>query len=227
VKIIFRKWLVAGILSVLVFLQISCAIFKPFKKESGSDAFFESKAQITVSSPDMSLNFSATIQFTLSDSFHIEVKGPFGISAGDVFIINGRFIYINKLERIVLSGENSDGLLESVFQIPIEPNILSKLPLLPHLLYEKQLTLQGMDGFKNIKVNKKQQVTAAELETPDSKIDFTFTDFKKREQIAMAHKIVLKNESTQQYLQISFKDIKKVKKKFPELPIIDNSYNQL
>ncbi|MCK5074939.1 MAG: DUF4292 domain-containing protein [Calditrichia bacterium] len=214
-------------ISIFSLLSSGCITFGKLRAPEDKNVFFEGKTQITITSPEMSFNFSANIQFTLKDSFHIAVKGPFGISAGDVYIINNRFIYINKLERIVLSGENDDGLLESVFQIPINPAILSKLALIPHLIKEKQLTGESYLNFENVKLNKMKQVTSTTLINPEGNINFSFDNFKKENNIYFPHKILLKHENTQQYLQISFKNIKKVNKKFPELPVIDSNYNQL
>ncbi|MCK5076558.1 MAG: DUF4292 domain-containing protein [Calditrichia bacterium] len=214
-------------ISVLIALSFSCASLNKLRSSKDGGQFFESAAQITISTAETSFNFAADIHFTLKDSFHIAVKGPFGISAGDVFIINSRFIYINKLERLVFSGENSDGQLETVFQIPISPDILSKLPLLPHLIKQQQIVGENYLNFRNVKLNRKKLINAATFMHKDGNIIFSFDDFKKVEGIYFPNKILIKHEREGKYLQITFKSIKSVNKKFPEPPVIDESYNQL
>ena len=208
-------------------LVTGCGALAKLQKPGDKDVYFEGKSQITITSPEMTANFSAQIQFTLNDSFHIGVKGPFGINAGDVFIIQNRFVYINKLERIVLSGENNDGLLESVFQIPVHPGILSKLVLLPHLIKQHHLQEKQYDRFTAVTFNNKNLVTSAKLVNPEGEISFKFDQFHKESNIYFPYKILLEHETSRQYLQLSFNKIEKVNKQFPELPVIDNSYQQL
>ncbi len=194
---------------------------------SAGSYYFTARAQITIAAEENVLNFSADIQFSPRDSFHIEVKGPFGFSLGEVYIINSRFLYLNRMDRHMLSGESNDNLLEAVLHIPVEPDLLAKVTLLPHIMGESSDTIISGYNISVLKRNRKKNITLLQLHRDGSPINIRYDRFKKIGGVLLPEKIWIKDDDKGQYMQIGYKDIKKVAGKFPDLPVVDENYKQL
>ena len=79
-----------------------------------------SSSRISVDSPEFSGNFFADILYQEPDSLLISATGPFGISAGTLFIGKERFIFYNQIANRFYNGSVADYLDRDFFQFPLK-----------------------------------------------------------------------------------------------------------
>jgi hypothetical protein len=64
----------------------------------------EASCRISVDSEEFSGNFFANVYYIKEDSLLISVSGPFGVSAGTLFIGKERFIFYNQMTNKFYNG---------------------------------------------------------------------------------------------------------------------------
>ncbi|GAB4170944.1 MAG: hypothetical protein Kow00108_05220 [Calditrichia bacterium] len=211
------------IVGLLFFLQ--CAPFA-IKKSSFTVPHFSGKAQISIVAGEFYANFSADIEFTPNDSFHIKVSGPFGMDVGEVFIINQRYLYLNHLDRQMMNGENKDGLLEKIFQIPVSPDLLSKLFLLPEMAIDSSLFTQ----FSHYEIKKiianGRQINEISMGRNEKMMNIRFDKYKHIISHRIPMKIIIEKSDTEK-LMIQFKNLKESHKPIGDIPFVSLKYKQL
>ena len=79
-----------------------------------------SSSRISVDSPEFSGNFFADILYQQPDSLLIAATGPFGISAGTLFIGTERFIFYNQIANRFYNGSVDDYRERNFFQFPLK-----------------------------------------------------------------------------------------------------------
>ncbi len=211
-----------------IFFIISCAPLSLLRKTSETiPGHFEGKAQISIASPDYNANFGADLYFTMDDSFHIKVHAPFGMDVGEVYIIRKRYLYLNHMDHQMMNGEVDDAVLEQVFQIPLSPQLLSRLPLISYFYSSGQLD-SLIAPWKITETSKKgPYLSTIVLKRASRTIRMQFDEYKRIHHIPIAKKILVEDEYRQQKLKLTFSKIKKSRKFIAPLPKIPLHYRQL
>jgi hypothetical protein len=82
----------------------------------------QASCRISVDSEEFSGNFFASVHYTANDSLLIAVSGPFGISAGTLFVGKERFIFYNQLTNKFYNGTIKEFENQNFFQFPLKLN---------------------------------------------------------------------------------------------------------
>lgn len=222
-KLRFLFWL---FLSLLFFY---CAPFKVLQSPSSSfnSFYFKGKAYISIAAENFATNFGAEIQFTLDDTFHIQVQGPLGMDVGEVFVVKNRYLYLNHMDHQMINGENDDMLLERIFQIPLSPALLSHLPLINYF-YQTGVLDSVIKPFviQNI-VASKGKINEITLKNGSNMLSIQFEKYKKVDDYMIPLHYLISNFTRNQKLKITFKEIKKINHPIGSFPIVPYNYRQL
>lgn len=79
---------------------------------------FTGSGNITIETPEFSNNAGFTVTINRPDSLLIKLKGPFGISVGILFITNGKFVFLNNVEKKIQTGGLDSIPIQSLINMP-------------------------------------------------------------------------------------------------------------
>jgi outer membrane lipoprotein-sorting protein len=85
---------------------------------------FTGSGNITIETPEFSNNAGFTVTINRPDSLLIKLKGPFGISVGTLFITNGKFVFLNNVEKKIQTGGLDSIPIQSLINMPFSTNDL-------------------------------------------------------------------------------------------------------
>lgn len=116
--------LLAGCASQKYTLDTTKTTFKDLlgdiEKEQQKIVSISASSRISVDSPEFSGNFFADILYQEPDSLLIAATGPFGISAGTLFIGTERFIFYNQIANRFYTGSVDEYRERNFFQFPLK-----------------------------------------------------------------------------------------------------------
>ena len=87
-----------------------------YKKNYSAIKSIQSKARITVESPDYAMSFDAQMIYAAPDTLFIKAEGPFGIDVGKIFIGRRRFILYNQFNNQFFSASLEDEYFNTFLQ---------------------------------------------------------------------------------------------------------------
>ncbi len=76
----------------------------------------QSKVRITVESPAVATNFTASFLYAAPDTLFLQAEGPFGVDVGKIFIGKNRFIVYNQYENQFFSGSLEEAYYNTFLQ---------------------------------------------------------------------------------------------------------------
>lgn len=126
------------------------------EREQQKIVSISSSSRISVDSPEFSGNFFADILYQEPDSLLIAATGPFGISAGTLFIGRERFIFYNQIANRFYTGSVDEYRERNFFQFPLKlsellnvfagKEHLSAMKIVEYTLQDDQFLIKSRRG---------------------------------------------------------------------------------
>ena len=183
----------------------------------------DAEGNIFFETPEESNNAFLTLSIHKPDSLYAKFQGPFGITAGTIFVTRDDFVYFNALENIVIKGPSSPLNLGAVMRIkadfdeimdafsasltfPDETDLNSQLTVLED---EYIVTVTEPEVTRKYWIHPDFYITLYREYPPQSNvptIELKYSNFFKDKGINFPKKIELSKADSQQYITIDYSD---------------------